>query len=90
MQRWWYSDGKNDDNDKTYKHKKSSSKRIEGMKKWKFSVIVSSVDLNLYEKVALTGSCDELGNWDNNSSVLLNKDEGVYNRGNMSFALFGC
>lgn len=88
MQRWWYSDGKNDENDKTHKHKKLSSKRIEGLKKWKFSVIVH-VDLNLNEKVALTGSCDELGNWDNNSSVLLNKEEGMY-RGNMSFAPDDC
>lgn len=85
MQRWWYSDGKNDDIDKTYKHKKSSSKRIEGMKKWKFSVLVH-VDLNLYENVALTGSCDELGAWDNNSSILLNKEEGEIQR-NIRFTL---
>lgn len=74
MQRWWYSDDKNNDGDKIFKLRKSPNKRIEGSKKWKFSVVVN-FDLNPSDHVALTGSCEELGNWDI-SGVLLNKEEG--------------
>lgn len=74
MQRWWYSDDKNT-GDKIPKYKKSPSKRSEGLKKWKFAVIVNS-ELNQHEKVALTGSCDELGSWDPDHSIILSTEEG--------------
>lgn len=74
MQRWWFSDEKNNDGDKIFKLRKSVNKRIEGSKKWKFSVVVN-FDLNPCDHVALTGNCEELGNWDI-SGVLLNKEEG--------------
>lgn len=77
MQRWWYSDGKSDGSDKIHKLKKSPSKKSDGIKKWKFSVMTANLDFNLYEKVAITGSCDELGGWDSSQSILLNREEGV-------------
>lgn len=76
MERWWYTDDKNNGKDKIQKSRKSPSKRSEGVKKWKFSVF-TNLDLNLYEKIAVTGSCDELGNWDPDQSVLLTMDEGA-------------
>lgn len=76
MQRWWYSDEKSDGFDKIHKLKKSPNKKSEGVKKWNFSVMTANLDFNLYEKVAITGSCEELGNWDSSQSILLNRDEG--------------
>lgn len=75
MQRWWYSDDKFNEGDKVQKSRKSSAKRTELTKKWKFSVYVNQ-DLNLHEKIALTGSCEELGNWDSDQSVLLSQENG--------------
>lgn len=74
MQRWWYSDYVNG-GDKVQKSRKSPTKRSELTKKWKFSVYVNH-DLNLYEKIALTGNCDELGNWDSDQAVLLSQENG--------------
>lgn len=75
MQRWWYSDDKFNSGDKVQKSRKSPTKKSELTKKWKFSVFVNQ-DLNLYEKIALTGNCDELGNWDSDQSVLLTQENG--------------
>lgn len=74
--RWWYADeNKNHGKDKIEKSKKSPSKRNGGIRKWKFCVMVN-YDLNQYEKIAVTGSCDELGAWDCDSCVLLERNEG--------------
>lgn len=75
MQRWWYSDDKFNGGDKVQKSRKSPTKKSELTKKWKFSVYVNQ-ELNMYEKIALTGSCDELGNWDSDQSVLLSQENG--------------
>ena len=90
MQRWWYnSESKNDGFEKIHKLKKSPSKKSDGVRKWKFSVMTANLDFNLYEKIAVTGSCDELGSWDSSQSILLNRDEGTLNgfrKKNMKFA----
>lgn len=75
MQRWWYSDDKNNGRDKLPKSKKSPMKRNDGIRKWKFCV-VATCDLNKYEKLAVTGSCEQLGEWEPDQSVLLNKEDG--------------
>ena len=43
--------------------------------KWQFKVFVS-FDLLPSERVALTGSCDQLGNWMPNESISLTRIEG--------------
>jgi hypothetical protein len=84
MERWWYSDNGSNGKDRIPKSKKSPSKRSDGLKKWKFSVLVN-IELNLYEKIAVTGSCDELGNWDPDLCILLNKEEhGEYSQSQLS------
>lgn len=75
MQRWWYSDDKNNGRDKLPKSKKSPIKRNDGIRKWKFCVF-ATCDMNKCEKVAVTGSCEQLGEWDPDQSVLLNKEDG--------------
>lgn len=75
MQRWWYSEEKNSGTDKIPKFKKSPTKRTENLKTWKFNVIVN-LDINSHEKVAMIGSCHELGNWDCDHAILLNQEKG--------------
>lgn len=75
MQRWWYSDDKNNGRDKVPKSKKSPMKRSDGIRKWKFCVI-ANCSLNKYEKIAVTGSSEQLGEWDPDQSILLNKEDG--------------
>lgn len=84
MQRWWFADDKANSKDLVPKCKKSPSKKSETVeKKWTFSVLVN-MDLNMHEKVALTGDCDELGNWDPDGSLLLNQSEGMISVGTVS------
>ncbi|XP_070501994.1 glycerophosphocholine phosphodiesterase GPCPD1-like [Chironomus tepperi] len=74
MQRWWYSDDKSNVKDKVQREKKRNGRQEESnFKEWTFKVFVNT-DLNLHEKVAVTGSCDELGNWDPDHCVLLSDD----------------
>lgn len=77
MQRWWYSDDKANCKDNIPKSKRSPSKKSELLKNWKFSVL-ANVDLNLHDRIALTGGCDELGNWEVDNCILLNHNEGKY------------
>lgn len=76
MQRWWYSDDKNNGRDKIPKSKKSPTKRSDGIRKWKFCVLCSDCNINKYEKIAVTGSCEQLGEWDPDLAVLLEKEDG--------------
>jgi hypothetical protein len=75
MQRWWYTDDSKNGRDKTPKSKKSPTKQIDGIRMWKFSVVVTS-ELNKNEKIAVVGSCEQLGEWDPDHSVLLEKGDG--------------
>jgi hypothetical protein len=75
MQRWWCSDDNKNGRDKVPKSKRSPSKLSTGIKKWKFSVVITS-DLNNYEKIAVVGNCEQLGEWDPDHSVLLEKQDG--------------
>ena len=75
MQRWWYTDDQKNGRDKVPKSKRSPIKQINSIKKWKFSVVVTC-DLNNYEKLAVTGSCEQLGEWDPDQAVLLEKEDG--------------
>lgn len=59
MDRWWYSDENKSARDKAQKAKESPSKQSECLKTWKFSVW-ANLDLNVYESVAVTGSCYEV------------------------------
>ena len=77
MQRWWYSDDKANCKDNIPKSKRSPSKKSELLKNWKFSVL-ANVDLNLHDRIAVTGDCDELGNWEVDNCILLNHNEGEY------------
>jgi hypothetical protein len=74
MLRWWYDDGQNG-RDRIPKSKKSSSKRLDGLQKWKFQVLCQ-YETNQNEKIAVTGSCEELGNWDPDHAVLLCQESG--------------
>lgn len=75
QKRWWYSDDKHNESDKVHKSRKAFGKKSEKTRKYKFMVMVN-FDLNPYEKVAVTGGCDELGNWDNDLALLLDQENG--------------
>jgi Starch binding domain len=75
MQRWWYTQEKDQNNGKVSKSKKTPSRCSDAIKRWKFTVVVNQ-DLNIYEKVAVVGSCDELGNWDSDHSIILTRENG--------------
>lgn len=75
MLRWWFlEDKKNRDakNDIKFRKVPESSKLDEN--KWEFSVLVN-IDLNAYEKLGITGNCEELGNWNPEKAVLMNQQE---------------
>lgn len=78
MDRWWYSEDKKNDKDKIQKSKKSPSKGSEEQqsKKWKFQVVINDLALNATERIAITGNCYELGNWDPDNCILLDKVDG--------------
>lgn len=73
MERWWYSDNKNNGKDKVPKFKRSPIKKCEVIKNWKFTVL-TNFELHKFERIALTGSVDELGDWDPDRAVLLSED----------------
>lgn len=76
MQRWWFLDdnkAKDGRNGSTFARSLEKTKIDEN--KWQFVVLVNC-DLNNYEKLAITGNCEELGNWDPNKAVLLSQLEG--------------
>lgn len=77
MQRWWYSDNGQNGKDKIPKSKKSPSKRLDGLRKWKFQV-VCQFQLKANEKIAVTGNCDELGKWDPDQAVFLCQGDGEF------------
>lgn len=71
VQRWWYdSNGKVNAKSSSPKNKKSQNGTASIVKNWKFNVLVN-IDLNAHERIALSGNCDELGNWDPDHSVML-------------------
>jgi hypothetical protein len=76
MQRWWYDDGQNG-TDRIPKSKRSPSKRLDGLMKWKFQVICH-FETKQNEKIAVTGSCDELGNWNPDHAVQLCQESGKF------------
>lgn len=76
MHRWWYAD------DKTTPVTPSRSptklkKNPSGDRKWKFQVLVTK-KLHKEEKLAVTGDCDTLGNWEPNDVLLINPPEGEF------------
>ena len=78
MQRWWHGDEK----DKpliTSRSPTKLKKNLRGDRKWKFQVLVNK---NLYkeEKLAITGNCEALGNWQPHEVVILNQVESKLNR----------
>lgn len=77
MQRWWYTDNGENGKDKIQKSKKSPTKRLDGLRKWTFQVMRRQ-HLKGNEKIAVTGNCDELGNWDPDQAVFLSQENGEF------------
>ena len=77
MQRWWISEDKSRPSHIESKSKKSSTRKEVGDKKWNFSVLVN-VDLISYEKIAMAGDSEALGNWDPDNCVILQNEEGEF------------
>lgn len=77
MQRWWYSDDGQNGKDKIPKCKKSPSKRLDGLRKWRFQVMCQ-FQLRANEKIAVTGNCDELGKWDPDQAIFLYQENGEW------------
>lgn len=76
MQRWWFSDDKGappTPSRSPTKLKKNPS----GDRNWRFQVLVTKT-LHKEEKLAVTGDCEILGNWEPNDVLLLNPPTGKF------------
>lgn len=66
MQRWWFLEEKNDSaksGSSTTVVKKAKPLKVPGDRRHKFRVLVT-YELLKDETIAITGSCDALGNWE--------------------------
>lgn len=103
MQRWNFSDeaseacdamaapsnhASNSNHHYTHTHYTRSCSSIAD-RPWTFSVLMN-LELCLYEKVAVVGNCDGLGNWQPQNCVVMNKDEGSHKLQITNFSFSFC
>uniref|UniRef100_A0A182K782 CBM20 domain-containing protein n=1 Tax=Anopheles christyi TaxID=43041 RepID=A0A182K782_9DIPT len=83
MQRWWFleenAEGKDPSSSASQKSdasvKKPKQSKTAGERPYTFRLLVT-YDLLKDETVAITGSCDALGNWDPEQCVQLRPEKG--------------
>lgn len=81
MQRWWFleenGDAKGSSDKQESSAKKTKPPKPAGDRRHTFRVLVT-YDLLKDETVAITGSCEALGNWDPEQCVQLHREPGKH------------